>query len=86
MSAAKLLCESHHNRVTKENSNLFEAEHRRERRNNVRLQIPHRGRENSLFVWCVDVQRDVELILRSAKMSGVFLNLWFYSKVATALL
>ena len=52
---AELLRESHHDRVAEEDCDLFEAEYRSERGDNVRLQVSDRGREDSLSLWCGDV-------------------------------
>lgn len=59
--AAKLLRQSHHDRVAEEDRHLFEAEHRRERGDNVRLQVPAGGREDSVLVRRGAVPRHAQL-------------------------
>lgn len=60
-SAAKLLREGHHHRGPEEDCNLLQAAHRRKRGNHVRLQVPHRGEQNPLFVWDGELQRNTQL-------------------------
>lgn len=35
--SAELLCQNHNHRIAKENRDILQTDHRRERRNNVRL-------------------------------------------------
>lgn len=59
---AELLCESNHNRVGKEDCHLLQAGDWRERGDHLRLQIPTRGREDSLPMWCSRMSWNIKLI------------------------
>jgi len=59
--AAQLLCENYHNRKSEKNCDLFEAADWREWGNHLRLQIPQRRRENSVFVRCPTVSWNSQL-------------------------
>lgn len=48
--SAQLLCEGHHRGVSEEDRDLLPAADQRQRGDHVRLQVPHRGREDPLFV------------------------------------
>lgn len=58
---AQLLREGDNDRVAEEDSDLLQAEHRDQRRNHVRLQVPDRGREDSLLMRGGYVQGHSEL-------------------------
>lgn len=62
-SSAQLLCQDSHVRECQENCHLFQERYRSQRRNNVRLQIPDRGRKNTLFMWSATMQGHFELTL-----------------------
>lgn len=48
--AAELLRQNHHHRRREEDRHLLQAADRVRRRNHLRLQVPHRGREDPLSV------------------------------------
>jgi hypothetical protein len=61
---AKLLCQSHHNRIRKENRHLFKAANWCQRRNHIRLQVPFGRRKDSVFVWTHRVSWYTQLNLK----------------------
>ena len=58
---AQLLCQGDCNRQLKEDCDLLKERHPCQRRDNVRLQIPHRGREDPLSLWCTALSWYLEL-------------------------
>lgn len=62
--AAELLRQSHHHRVPEEDRHLLQAADRRERGDHLRLQVPHRGEQDSLPVRDRELPGHLELTLR----------------------
>lgn len=61
--AAKLLREGDNDRVAEEDSDILEAEHRGKRGDHIRLQVPDRGREDTVSVRRGHLQGDAELVV-----------------------
>ena len=58
--SAELLREGHHGGGSEEDRHLLPAADQRQRGDHVRLQVPHRGREDPLFVWGGELQRNAD--------------------------
>lgn len=78
--SAQLLCESHHNRVRKENCHLLKTTHRRQRRNHLRLQIPTGRWEDSLSMWCSRMSWNIKL---SSPPRPLIFHICFYFPSST---
>lgn len=59
--AAQLLRQGDHGGVAEEDRHLLAAAHQRQRGDHVRLQVPHRGREDPLPVRRRELPRDAQL-------------------------
>ena len=59
---AQLLCKGDQLRHTEKDSHLLQARHSIRGGDHVRLQVPHRGRQDPVSVWSSKLQRDFKLM------------------------
>lgn len=67
---AQLLRQGDHGGVAEEDRHLLAAAHQRQRGDHVRLQVPHRGREDPLPVRRRELSRDAQLTAAGGRSSG----------------
>lgn len=67
---AQLLRQGDHGGVAEEDRHLLEAAHQRQRGDHLRLQVPHRGRQDPLPLWLRELPGDPQLGPAPSRMSA----------------